>query len=120
MAETPPTLTVPPNSGLVVAQSPSSDASRVVTFSGGVEASAQPASSAPPPQPAAEPPARSEKAEGPTPAAAPPSTNAPSKTVVVNFSQYAKIEALGDGEAKQKLRKFEDDLQVAQKELGQA
>jgi len=38
----------------------------------------------------------------------------------VDFSQYAKIEALGDGEAKQKLRKFEDDLQVAQKELGQA
>jgi len=38
----------------------------------------------------------------------------------VDFSTYAHIEKLGDGEAKQKLRKFEDDLQVAQKELGQA
>jgi multidrug efflux pump subunit AcrA (membrane-fusion protein) len=40
--------------------------------------------------------------------------------VVIDFSPYAKIEALGDGEAKQKLRKFEDDLQVAMKEEGQA
>lgn len=47
------------------------------------------------------------------PVPAPPS-------VVVDFSPYAKIEALGDGEAKQKLRKFEDDLQVAMKEEGQA
>ena len=55
-------------------------------------------------------------------------TNEPSKTepppappsVVIDFSPYAKIEALGDGEAKQKLRKFEDDLQVAMKEEGQA
>jgi HlyD family secretion protein len=39
---------------------------------------------------------------------------------VVDFSKYARIEVLGDGEAKQKLRKFEDDLQVAKKELGQA
>lgn len=38
----------------------------------------------------------------------------------VDFSPYAALEKLGDGEAKQKLRKFEDDLQVAQKELGQA
>jgi hypothetical protein len=56
------------------------------------------------------------------------STNSPPKTepvpaarsVVIDFSPYAKIEALGDGEAKQKLRKFEDDLQVAMKEEGQA
>jgi len=41
-------------------------------------------------------------------------------SMVVDFSPYAKIEALGDGEAKQKLRKFEDDLQVAMKEEGQA
>lgn len=41
-------------------------------------------------------------------------------TAAVDFSKYAKIEALGDGEAKQKVRKFEDDLQVAKKELGQA
>jgi hypothetical protein len=39
---------------------------------------------------------------------------------MIDFSKFANIEALGDGEAKQKLRKFEDDLQVAQKELGQA
>jgi multidrug resistance efflux pump len=41
-------------------------------------------------------------------------------SVAIDFSPYAKIEALGDGEAKQKLRKFEDDLQVARKEEGQA
>ena len=41
-------------------------------------------------------------------------------TGIVDFSQYANIDVLGDGEAKQKLRKFEDDLQSAQKELGQA
>ncbi len=40
--------------------------------------------------------------------------------MIIDFSQYASIEVLGDGEAKQKLRKFEDDLQVARKELGQA
>jgi len=42
------------------------------------------------------------------------------KAVALDFSKYANTELLGDGEAKQKLRKFEDDLQVAQKELGQA
>ena len=41
-------------------------------------------------------------------------------TGIVDFSKYANIDVLGDGEAKQKLRKFEDDLQSAQKELGQA
>ena len=41
-------------------------------------------------------------------------------TIKIDFSPYANIDKLGDGEAKQKLRKFEDDLQVAQKELGQA
>ena len=49
----------------------------------------------------------------PEPAQAPPS-------IPFDFSKYANIDALGDGEAKQKLRKFEDDLQVAQKEEGQA
>lgn len=43
-----------------------------------------------------------------------------SQSIVVDFSKYANIDTLGDGEAKQKLRKFEDDLQVAQKEEGQA
>ena len=42
------------------------------------------------------------------------------KAVAVDFSKYAKLDALGDGEAKQKLRKFDDDLQLAQKELEQA
>jgi len=42
------------------------------------------------------------------------------KSVAVDFSKYANLNALGDGEAKQKLRKSDDDLQVAQKELEQA
>jgi RND family efflux transporter MFP subunit len=42
------------------------------------------------------------------------------KAVAVDFTKYAHLDALGDGEAKQKLRKFDDDLQVAQKELEQA
>ncbi len=41
-------------------------------------------------------------------------------TADIDFSRYARVEALGDGEAKQKLRKFEDDLQMAQKDLRQA
>jgi multidrug resistance efflux pump len=43
-----------------------------------------------------------------------------SPSIPFDFTKYANIEALGDGEAKQKLRKFEDDLQVAQKEESQA
>jgi RND family efflux transporter MFP subunit len=42
------------------------------------------------------------------------------KAAAIDFSKYATLDALGDGEAKQKLRKFDDDLQVAQKELEQA
>ncbi|MEY2428270.1 MAG: HlyD family secretion protein, partial [Verrucomicrobiota bacterium] len=42
------------------------------------------------------------------------------KSIAIDFSKYASLDALGDGEAKQKLRKFDDDLQVAQKELDQA
>jgi RND family efflux transporter MFP subunit len=41
-------------------------------------------------------------------------------SVPIDFSKYANLDALGDGEAKQKLRKFDDDLQVSQKEAGQA
>jgi hypothetical protein len=52
-------------------------------------------------------------ASSPEPAPAQPS-------ILIDFSKFANIDALGDGEAKQKLRKFEDDLQVAQKEEGQA
>ena len=59
------------------------------------------------------------------PAATTNSVNAPEPpqalpSIPFDFSKYANIDALGDGEAKQKLRKFEDDLQVAQKEEGQA
>ena len=118
VSEAPPTLTVPPHSGLVVAQSTSGDAPRV-TLSGGVETSAQSASPAPPP-PDSEPPSKSAKADSAPDADAKPQTNAPPVSILIDFSQYAKLEALGDGEAKQKLRKFDDDLQVARKELGQA
>jgi HlyD family secretion protein len=38
----------------------------------------------------------------------------------IDFAKYADVEVLGDGEAKQKIRKWYDDLQVAQKEMGQA
>ena len=38
----------------------------------------------------------------------------------IDFSKYADLEVLGDGEAKQKIRKFHDDWQVALKEMGQA
>lgn len=41
-------------------------------------------------------------------------------SMMVDFSPYASLDKLGDGEAKQKVRQFEDDLQVAEKELGQA
>lgn len=40
-------------------------------------------------------------------------------SLAFDFGKYASIDMLGDGEAKQKLRKFEDDLQVARKEEGQ-
>lgn len=55
----------------------------------------------------------------PKPVVKQPTFELPS-TAAVDFDQYANIEVLGDGEAKQKLRKFDDDLQVAKKELGQA
>ena len=44
----------------------------------------------------------------------------PPNRLIIDFSKYANIDVLGDGEAKQKLRKFEDDLQVTKKELEQA
>ena len=37
----------------------------------------------------------------------------------IDFAPYANAEVLGDGETKQKLRKFQDDLQIANKELAQ-
>jgi HlyD family secretion protein len=39
---------------------------------------------------------------------------------VIDFSRYAKAELLGDGSAKQEIRKREDELLVARTELGQA
>jgi len=59
------------------------------------------------------------------PGGASSSTGAPAETpaagpVAIDFSRYADIKILGDGEAKQKLREFEDTMQVAQKEAGQA
>lgn len=44
----------------------------------------------------------------------------PLRPSTINFAKYADIGLLGDGEAKQKIRKFEDDLQVAKKEMGQS
>ncbi|HUW62178.1 MAG TPA: efflux RND transporter periplasmic adaptor subunit [Candidatus Bathyarchaeia archaeon] len=40
--------------------------------------------------------------------------------ISINFTKYANIETLGDGEAGQKLRKLEDDLMMQQAELGLA
>lgn len=70
----------------------------------------------PPPAPAAN---GSNSSATPTPSSEPDEVANP-VALTVDFSPYADINKLGDGEAKQKLRKFEDDLQVAQKELGQA
>jgi RND family efflux transporter MFP subunit len=61
-------------------------------------------------------PTRSDEAPS-TPEPEPPKVDKPKKTSI-DFSRFAKLELLGDGEAKQKLRKFEDDLQVAQREMG--
>src|SRR6266480_4891398 len=118
MTETPPTLNVPPNRGLVVAPPHSGNAPQAIELGGGVE---RPAPPAPVTQPASELPLKSDQAEKLSKTEPGPPTNTPPQpAIVVDFSKYAKIEALGDGEAKQKIRKFEDDLQVAQKELGQA
>lgn len=68
-----------------------------------------------PPTAPAQPPAAQVGAKaGDTP------TPDPLPRVTVDFSKYANTEVLGDGEAKQKLRKFEDDWQVTKKELEQA
>jgi multidrug resistance efflux pump len=46
-------------------------------------------------------------------------TNAlPRRSGKIDFLKYADPELLGDGEAKQKMRKFDDDFQVAQREMG--
>lgn len=43
----------------------------------------------------------------------------PAKKVIIDFASYAKPELLGDGEAKQKIRKLDDELQVAKKSIAQ-
>lgn len=45
-------------------------------------------------------------------------TNEPINSKAIDFSKYAKLELLGDGEGKQKLRKVEDDLLVAKSDYG--
>lgn len=40
--------------------------------------------------------------------------------VAIDFSQYADPDKLGDGEARQKLRQLEDDLELANQDLGLA
>jgi RND family efflux transporter MFP subunit len=42
------------------------------------------------------------------------------QSAAIDFSKYADIDTLGDGEAKQKLRELRDAVQTAQKELQQA
>ena len=44
----------------------------------------------------------------------------PSTRTVIDFTKYADASLLGDGEAKQKIRKLEDELQVAQKSIAQS
>lgn len=47
-------------------------------------------------------------------------TNALAQSVLIEFAPYARLEALEDGGAKQKLRTLEDNLMMAKKQLGQA
>lgn len=72
--------------------------------------------------PAGVTPSASKEAAGETPAATVAAgTAAPlAELSAVDFSRYADLNLLGDGEAKQKLRDLLDGLQVAQKEAGQA
>lgn len=42
------------------------------------------------------------------------------ETYSIDFTEYATLESLGDGEARQQLRKFEDDLVLAEEDLGVA
>ncbi len=92
---------------------------------GQTAASAQPAA----PAPAAGGTTQSAKAADATPPSPPAATTnppaapvaaAPAPSVAIDFSKYADIDALGDGEAKQKLRELRDAVQTAQKELQQA
>jgi len=59
-----------------------------------------------------------QKASSTTAETAPGQETADPETVI-DFSKYADIAQLGDGEAKQKLRELQDAVQIAQKELQQ-
>lgn len=72
------------------------------------------------PAPGTNPPAGTARQEPDPEAICTPSPALQMPAIKVDFSRFVDIDALGDGEAKQKLRKCQDDLQVAQKELGQA
>ena len=39
---------------------------------------------------------------------------------IIDFTKYARLESLGDGEARQSIRKFEDDVVLAAEEVGVA
>src|SRR5436190_10551088 len=87
-SDTPPTLTLPPHSGLVVAQNPSIESPKVVAFAGGVETSGSSAPTAPPP-PVSEPPSKSAKPDSAPEAESKSQTNAPPASILIDFSQYA-------------------------------
>jgi len=55
-------------------------------------------------------------ASAPAAPSAPPDAPEPARTVLIDYSQYAKVELLGDGEAQQKLREARDALLLAEKE----
>jgi len=46
--------------------------------------------------------------------------SAAAQSVSIDFSKYANLERLGDGEARQSMRKFEDDVVLAEEEVGVA
>lgn len=73
-----------------------------------------------PPPAAPRPPAPARPPTGETAGPASLPTFELPSTAAIDFGKYAHLDVLGDGEAKQKLRKMDDDLQVAQKELGQS
>src|SRR6266567_364041 len=108
------------NGGPVVASGPASDPPKVIELGGTADKPPLPAPTGQsvPAILAANP--KPQKAPGGASSEPTSQTNEPPHTIRFDFSKYAKIEALGDGEAKQKVRKFDDDLQVAKKELGQA
>lgn len=114
-ASPPATLLASVAQGVVLNGSPSGDAPKIVTLNAGTSpAAGQPL---PNPQPMLVKP-NPQNGAAPEKPALPTFEMPPS--IVVDFARYANLDVLGDGEAKQKLRKFEDDLQVARKELEQA